>query len=259
MTQNWKARSEPYSVAKLKNLVNCLSIRRPKNIIELPPRQDNTVELEFDDTERQLYEQVKSRTLHLINQVDQKVGGESLFHVLRWVNQLRLVCNHGLQSKAYAAHTVPPQKSKGTWNQKAAQARFDHMDVMGWAKCSNPDCGQDLSSAASSEIDNEHEDEPYIKNNLTVLCSTCHTGRGQAPSQFLKVCNHFPRRSLGDGTAEYQEIFEADDQFSISQSHSVSGQAGQVSSKIKRILQDLVHTPENVKRFDLPSWCLTLG
>lgn len=251
VTHNWKARSDPYSVAKLKNLVNCLSIRRPKNTIELPDREDRTVELKLSNEERQLYDHIKNSTLQGIGRVDREGGTATLFNILKMINQLRLVCNHGLQGKEYAYGITQALTNRPAWTQKAAQSRFDHLDATGLASCSTPGCAQDLSSALSSELDNEHEDEPYIEEGLTVLCSTCVSDRPEAASGFLKVCNHFPRQSFGDCNFDVNDVFDAEDPFSIVQSHAVVDRADCVPTKIKRIVHDLLQTSENTKMFGL--------
>lgn len=251
VTHNWKTRSDPYSVAKLKNLVNCLSIRRPKNTIELPPRQDRTVEFELNSEERELYEYIKSSTLQGIDRVDREGGSATLFNILKMLNQLRLLCNHGLLGKDYAYGLTQTSKNNPSWSQKAAQSRFDHLDATGLARCSNPECARDLSSAMSSESDNEHEDEPYIEEALTVLCSTCVSDRSGAASSFLKVCNHFPRQSFGDDNFDINDIFDAEDPFSIVQSPAVVDRAEYVPTKIKRIVHDLLQTTDDTKMYGL--------
>ena len=253
MTQNWKARSDPYSVAKLKNLISCLSIRRPKDTIELVPRRDDKVELEFSDDERHFYDSIKDSTLQLMRGVDDDLGGTSIFNVLRWVNQLRLVCNHGLEKKDRAACARESPRPKFSWSQNTAQLRFDHLDAIGFAKCSHPGCGQDLSSALSSELDNEHEDEPFIDEALMMLCSTCFADRVEPTSNYLKVCNHFPRQAHGGTATEFQEVFDSDDYFSIPNVQTARGEANYVSTKVRRIVQDLLQTPNDVKRFGLPT------
>lgn len=251
VTHNWKASSDPYSVAKLKNLVNCLSIRRPKNTIELPARQDLTVELKLNDEERQLYEHIKKSTLQGIGGVDREGGSANLFNILKMLNQLRSVCNHGLQGKEYAYGIIQAVTNNPAWTQKAAQSRFDHLDAIGLARCSNPECAQDLSSALSSELENEHEDEPYIEELLTVLCTTCVGDRPGAASGFLKVCNHFPRQSYGDCGFDVNDVFDAEDPFSIVPSPAVVDRADCVPTKIKRIVHDLLQTSDDTKMFGL--------
>lgn len=238
-------------MAKLKSLVNCLSIRRPKNTIELPARQDRTVPLELNNEERQLYEHIRNSTLQGIARVDREDGSATEFNILRMLNQLRLVCNHGVQGKEYAYRITQALTNNHAWTQKAAQSRFDHLDAIGQARCSNPECAQDLSSALSSELDNEHEDEPYIEEFLTVLCSSCVSDRTGASSGFLKVCNHFPRQSFGDCGFDSNDVFDPEDPFSIVQNHAVVDRANCVPTKIKRIVHDLLQTSEDTKRFSL--------
>ncbi len=251
VTHNWKARSDPCSVAKLKNLVNCLSIRRPKHTIELSPRQDRTVKLELNNEERQLYEYIRSSTLQNIGRVDREGGSATLFNILKMLNQLRLVCNHGLQGNEYAYGVTQASTNNPIWTQKAAQSRFDHLDAVGLARCSNPECAQDLSSALSSELDNEHEDEPYIEEALTVLCSTCVSDRPGAASGYLKVCNHFPRQSFGDRSFDMNDVSDAEDPFSMVQSRAVVDRADCVPTKIKRIVHDLLQTTDDTKMLGL--------
>ncbi|KAL9593232.1 MAG: hypothetical protein Q9179_006010 [Wetmoreana sp. 5 TL-2023] len=258
VTQNWKAISDPYSVAKLKNLVTCLSIRRPKDTIALRSRQDCKVEVELDSDERQLYQSIRSSAernrssaeRNLCNTDDGADAG-AFFNALKEVNQLRLICNHGLHGRTSPSTVTQLSGDQCQWTQQAAQSRFDHLDAVGLAKCSNPGCGQDLSSALSSELDHEHEDEPWIDEALTVLCSTCNADRaGRSPS-FLQVCNHFPRRSPGEGNPEAQGIFDAEDAFSVSQMQPPAGGADYVPSKIKQVVQDLLGSADDVKRLAL--------
>ncbi|KAL8693513.1 MAG: hypothetical protein Q9218_001670 [Villophora microphyllina] len=189
VTQNWKA-SDPIAIAKLKNLVNCLSIRRPKHTIELPARQDITIPIELDAEELQLYRAVQCNTRQNL----EAATGANFLNALKLVNQLRLICNHGLQCNGATQLALTLPMTRQPWTQKAAQLRFDHLDEVGLAKCSNPSCNQDLASALSSEMDHEHEDEPYVEEGLMVLCAACYADRPKNRLGYLRVCNHLPRR-----------------------------------------------------------------
>jgi len=241
-------------VAKLKNLVSCLSIRRPKHTIQLPPRQDRIVKLEPNNKERQLYKYIRTSTLQSIGRVDREDGNANLFNVLKMLNQLRLVCNHGLQGKKYAYSVTRASINNPAWTEKAAQSRFDHLDAVGLAKFSNPECDQNLSSASSSESDNEHEDEPYIEKALTVLCFTCVSDQAGAASRYLKVCNHFPRQFFGDCNSDINDIFDAENPFSIVQSRAVVDRADCVPTKIRRIVHDLLQTTDDTKMLGLSAY-----
>ena len=203
VTEQWKSHSDPQCVARLKNLVSCLSLRRPKTTIKLLPRNDVTVPLRFNHQEWQHYQRVKDSTLSRINGAENGFNGAPFFSALRWVNQLRLMCNHG-----FASHTTIDDVSTHTsianpsWTHGVAQSRFDHLDAVGLARCSNPACHQDLSSALSSDTDHDHDEEPYLDESLTLLCSTCKRGRIGGLRDFRKVCNHFPRALCTDSFSE---------------------------------------------------------
>ncbi|KAL8824558.1 MAG: hypothetical protein Q9191_004973 [Dirinaria sp. TL-2023a] len=140
VTEQWKSQSDPRCVARLKNLVGCLSLRRPKTTIKLHPRIDDTVELHFNDHERQDYQRIKSSTLSRLNDAENRVDGAAFFSALRRVNQLRLLCNHGLANYTTADDaSTDTLMAKSLWNAEVAQSQFDHLDAVGLARCSNLD------------------------------------------------------------------------------------------------------------------------
>ena len=82
VTKQWKSNSDPDCVARLKNLISCLSLRRPKTTIKLLPRNDTTVVLEFNDQESQQYQLVKNGALSRIDGVVNGVDGAGFFNAL---------------------------------------------------------------------------------------------------------------------------------------------------------------------------------
>ena len=134
VAQNWKKRSDPDSVAKLKTLVNCLALRRPKTTIELLPRTDETVFLNFSKEEQEDYQRVKNRTLHNLGNVGAESGGTQFLNTLKWVNELRLMCIHGVRDTEKTQRT---EKAPPVWSVQEAQVCFDQLDGVGLAKCSN--------------------------------------------------------------------------------------------------------------------------
>ena len=237
VAQNWKKRSDPDSVAKLKTLVNCLALRRPKTTIELPPRRDETVSLEFSPEELEDYKRVKNQTLHNLENVGEESGGTQFLNTLKWVNELRLMCIHGMRDtkNAQKIEKVPP-----VWSIQEAQACFDQLDGVGLAKCSNAACCQDLS-ALSSEMDLEHEDDPWIGESLELWCSLCFKSQRKTDTKVFKICNHLARSCDKQDPAEE----EGD---SASSSIFASKNDNPLPTKVKRLLQDLIEGPEYTKR-----------
>ena len=251
ITQEWKSRSDPTSFMKLKTLVNCLSLRRPKTTIELPNRKDEEVELDFNEEERQYYQEVRISTLHQMSSANPESSGNKFFNTLKWVNELRLICNHGIMKNKTFPKLEDPCIERSPWNSQEAQTRFDQLDDVGLAKCSNAECCQDLSSALTSETDLEHEDEPFINESLEIWCSSCSERLGNHSKTF-KICNHLPRKSKKNVVPHPKVagvLQSCVGPNNLNAQGTFTSEIGiNVPTKIKRVVQDLCDTPENIKR-----------
>ena len=239
VAQNWKKRSDPDSVAKLKTLVNCLALRRPKTTIELLPRRDETVPLDFSKEEKEDYQRLKNHTLHNLENVREESGGTQFLNTLEWVNELRLMCIHGIRD---TKKTQKIEKAPPVWRVQEAQSCFDKLDAVGLAKCSNATCCQDLSSALSSEMDAEHEDDPWIGESLELWCSLCFKSQSKTDTKVFKICNHLPRRF------QKQTLTEEEGD-TASSSVLASKNDKPLPTKVRRLLQDLMGETEDTKRF----------
>ena len=245
VTQSWKSRSDPDAVAKLKTLVNCLSLRRPKTTIELPPRRDEIVYLHFSTQELEDYKSVKTRTLYNLNRVNGEHGSTRFLNALKWVHELRLMCNHGSKGPRGMQEV---EESPPAWSVQEAQARFDQLDTVGLAKCSNATCSQDLSSALSSETGAEHEDEPFIDESLELWCALCFRGQAKTVAKVHRICNHLPRRSQCQGTREHEKKASLNTEYSGASSLFTPKTDEHLPTKVKRLLQDLLETVGDTKR-----------
>ena len=253
VTEKWRAKSDPASVAKLKTLVNYLCLRRPKETVDLPDRQDTTIYVDFSDVEWYQYRKLRDGTLNQINSAYYGTPGTAYSNALRWVNQLRLLCNHGTASSQILKTSRQEPVAQRGWSELEAQTYFDELDQVGLATCSNPECGQDLSSVLT---DDDHCDEPSISEILELYCSSCVEREGGGAARLRKVCNHLPRRST-----EPVDGFAAKGSHVVKQTSSIAHEQSVLTdsstpSKIKRVIQDLVETPNDVKRLVIvpPSW-----
>jgi hypothetical protein len=93
----WKNRSDVLAVNKLKMLVKCITIRRSKGVLQLPPRDDQVRRINFSDKERDTYEALRLRikTAALPETAPKKA--KSYPHVLRWIDDLRAACSYGVR------------------------------------------------------------------------------------------------------------------------------------------------------------------
>ena len=245
VSDKWKARSDPESVAKLKTLVNCLSLRRPKNTINLPPREDKVTYVDFSDSEWEHYERVRQGTRHRLDSLQESKRGSMVMNALAWINELRLLCNYGLVNSHALRLPELGTNADTTWDQAEAQRSFDLLDEAGLATCSSQGCEQDLTSVATDE---DHCDEPWISHTLELLCSLCTKQEGAGVIRLWKVCNHIPRRyevAVAAGPTETHEPM--DRRFSLLQGQALIA-TGYIPSKIKQVLKDIEGSASDTKR-----------
>lgn len=72
-------------------------IRRNKEILKLPSREDKIVKLSFDYLERKHYCQIERSVVEILNQAsgEETNSGKLWLNVMQQINQLRFVCNLG--------------------------------------------------------------------------------------------------------------------------------------------------------------------
>ena len=91
--------ADPEILPKLRLLVDSITLRRLKDKIDLPPRTDLKIELDFSEEERQLYDWFAKDSQAKVNIIagEQKkgLGGKTYVHILQAILRLRLICAHG--------------------------------------------------------------------------------------------------------------------------------------------------------------------
>ena len=91
--------ADPDIIPKLRVLVDSFTLRRLKDRIDLPKRNDSVVKLQFDDDERRLYEWFAKDSLNRLKIIAgdkiRGLGGKTYAHILRAIMRLRLICAHG--------------------------------------------------------------------------------------------------------------------------------------------------------------------
>lgn len=90
---------DPEILPKLRLLVNSVTLRRLKDRIDLPPRHDKLVKLNFSADEQRLYDifakNAQDRVQVITKQGEHVLGGKSYVHILQSILRLRLICAHG--------------------------------------------------------------------------------------------------------------------------------------------------------------------
>lgn len=105
---------------RLKALVRAITISRTKAVVLLPPREDEIHRLEFTPAERQVYETVKAEYKANLDEAICAGNQGKTINVLALLNQLRLICNHGIlthqvnkENSRYKSHRSPPKTPLG--------------------------------------------------------------------------------------------------------------------------------------------------
>lgn len=232
VTERWKAHSDPDAIASLKVLVNSITLRRPKRAIHLPQKIEEVRYLSFTNEEREHYERTKLDTLRKFDSIEQVSSTSSFVNALKWINGLRLICNHGLNYNPNSEANMSPSQleSLTTWNRQAAEECFEQLCDAGLALCS--ECGADLSPASNDLLDcrGDRHSHPVLAQSLKLLCAPCFLRSGHVHS-YEPICNHAERYRCSSNAGSGQ-IF-----------------ASQVTStKVDALVYDLLSLPNGQKR-----------
>lgn len=229
--------------SRLKMLVRCISLCRSKKVIDLPPRVDLVRYLDFSPSEQSWYDQARKGT---IQRLDEALSSNPLksgqyLNALQWLNELRLICNHGL-----AQRSRTPSKSVGispgstqVWNKSKASKAFEEIVSAGEATCSV--CGNSLLAGAYSEqsIDSA---KPFLSECLIATCGSC--AKDCLDGRTGIYCPHTP-------SCKSVEVSWVGDSIGPNTSRTLADiPAEHVSTKLKALLKDLQLCTAGEKRFE---------
>lgn len=89
----------PDIVPKLRVLVDSVTLRRLKDKIDLAPKTDHLIKLDFSPNERKLYQLFEQNAQDKVQVLaagrERMVGGKVYIHILQSILRLRLICAHG--------------------------------------------------------------------------------------------------------------------------------------------------------------------
>lgn len=85
------------SFVALRLLVDTITLRRQKDKIDLPPRTDQVVYLNFSQPEQEIYDAAAKQSSRRVDMVAKQghMGGKNYVHILQMILRLRLICAHG--------------------------------------------------------------------------------------------------------------------------------------------------------------------
>ncbi|KAH7328184.1 SNF2 family DNA-dependent ATPase [Stachybotrys elegans] len=181
---------DPEIVPKLRVLVDSITLRRLKDKIDLPPREDLVVRLDFSPEERGIYElfarnaQDRVKILAGVNN-ERALGGNTYIHILKAILRLRLLCAHGkdllneddlatLQgmSAEMAIDVDDDDSDRPALSDQKAHEMFTLMQETNNDACI--ECSKKLMSSDPQNIDETQEEVlGYMTPCFHVVCRSC--------------------------------------------------------------------------------------
>ncbi|RBA13266.1 hypothetical protein FPRO05_13693 [Fusarium proliferatum] len=242
----WKSGNAEKAVQRLKRIASCLLLRRPKDVIQLPPIRNLQLQVEFTTAERQLYEDVRLQVLSQLNDSD-PTSSKSLqpnffINILQKIEAMRMICNLGLHY--HWRHEKPSvQGSVDDW-QSEAQKAFNLGREEGVVQCQL--CGLSLEEMESLVDEGVQVGKPWFSRCLAFLCPVC----SQSETNRENFCPHKPTCCIAAVTTgtSFSEL-----------SMSIPSVSHEIPSKVAMLLCDLRRQTPQTKCVVFSSWRTTLN
>ncbi|VTT78060.1 unnamed protein product, partial [Fusarium fujikuroi] len=242
----WKSGNAEKAVQRLKRIASCLLLRRPKDVIELPPIHNLQLQVEFTTAERQLYEDVRLQVLSQLNDSApasfKSLQPNFFINILQKIEAMRMICNLGLHY--HLRHEKPSvQGSVDDW-QSEAQKAFNLRREEGVVQCQL--CGLSLEEMESLVDEGVQVGKPWFSRCLAFLCPVC----SQSETNRENFCPHKPTCCIAAVTTgtSFSEL-----------SMSIPSVSHEIPSKVAMLLCDLRRQSPQTKCVVFSSWRTTLN
>ncbi|KAJ9664498.1 hypothetical protein H2198_000149 [Neophaeococcomyces mojaviensis] len=216
------------ALGTLQKLMRTLAIRRPRAVIDLPPREDARVEVEFTENEGRTYEEAKKGVMRIIEQAFTNGEGHAGFlyiNALQRINELRYICNHGIAPVRKKQKTM---KDIYEGNPGSIQRELDLLvagDDSNTSTCIN--CGCDLFEEQGNDFLRVMQCKP--QKLCSGLCNNCSLSTPSTPGS----------RDLDSGACTPPTIKH-------------------ISSKVRALINEIQQTPRQDKCAVFSYWTSTL-
>lgn len=182
--------ADPEILPKLRLLVDTVTLRRLKDRIDLPRREDRVVKLNFSAEERELYEWFARDSANKMRAItggaNKILGGKTYVHVLQAILRLRLICAHGKEllgeEDLKLTHGLSSSNAIDLENDDCSPAPitsrqayemlmlFKETDTDSCAQCSRK-----LGSKDTNDEDNKDEVIGCMLPCYQIVCKDCST------------------------------------------------------------------------------------
>jgi hypothetical protein len=244
----WKAGEDEEAVRRLKRLSRCLILRRAKKTIDLPPRRDVKCPVDFNNSEKALYESIRQQTITKIDDAllheNELSKSGAYVNLLQQIESMRLVCNLGLHY--HTRHDKGSSQTLKDWP-ATAQNAFNIQREMETIICSQ--CSSTLEMTEGLLDDTLLHDNPLFSRCLKYACAECSHKLRITGHQM--VCEHTPRCPVAPVSTSKSKLEETFGEVSSrKQEHPVTNNS--LPSKVEVLVSDLKALPINVKRCVTP-------
>ncbi|KAI1386263.1 SNF2 family N-terminal domain-containing protein [Hypoxylon trugodes] len=206
---------DPEIVPKLRILVDSITLRRLKDKIDLPPRTDEIVRLEFSPAERKLYDLFEKNAQDKVKVLsagrEKMIGGKTYIHILQSILRLRLISAHGkdllsdddlevvqgmTQESAIDLDSDEDDEKSILADSRAYEA-FELMQETNNDLCIS--CQRKIGSNDNTDINSEREEDTlgYMTACFHLLCTGCidpwKTEAGNQGSGTCPYCREYVR------------------------------------------------------------------
>ncbi|OTA67438.1 hypothetical protein K449DRAFT_365300 [Hypoxylon sp. EC38] len=243
----WKSGEEEKAVRRLKRLSAFLLLRRPKGTINLPPRRDLLLPIDFNIEEREVYNSMRDQVITRIDQALHDVSGVSkagsYHNALQQIEALRLFSNLGLHYHLRHENNGSFLSAPEEWT-KIAQRTFDSQREIAPIICMQCSAVVELTEAWLDESNIPRQTAHFFEC-LKFVCSDCMDKLHRYSRSV--TCGHIPRCAVAPVSTSSTALEENPNLVAAERRMTSTN----LPSKIKALVMDLNTVPGGVK-------CLTL-
>ncbi|KAF4587480.1 SNF2 family helicase/ATPase [Ophiocordyceps camponoti-floridani] len=200
---------DPEIVPKLRVLVDAITLRRLKDKIDLPPRKDMVVRLEFSPEERSLYNmfardaQDRVKVLAGPN-TNKALGGHSYIHILKAILRLRLLCAHGkdllndddLAAVRGLSADMAIDIDDGDDEDRPSLSSQKANDMFALLRETNGDKCADCDRRFDDSLDEPDDTMGYMMPCFHLICRSCVAKGYQETAACCPLCDQSTRSQL---------------------------------------------------------------
>ncbi|KAL6906931.1 SNF2 family N-terminal domain-containing protein [Trichoderma evansii] len=247
----WKIGKVEEAEKRLKRLADCILLRRPKTVIQLPPRHDSQQFVELSSEERKLYQTAKMQIISHVTQA-LSVDGElnrkhSYANMLQRIEAMRMICNLGVYYKMRYNLEEYNEQTSQQWNEEAAQRMFNLYREINSIRCRL--CFSTADSTENTFYEERLSVKSLFSQCLEFICSSCISVHTEPVA--LLSCIHANSCPIATVSTS---VFEADDTSTV----VIDTTGAELPTKVSMLIRDLQSQPYDVKCVVFSSWRTTL-